>query len=117
MNNESCSLYRGCAIITRSTELPPLSACAELSLASTWSTPFAASFCVNPDDERIDSWQEFPRGRFATRSLACANALSEARRSIDVKLADAADPKRPGADRRSSTWANSFSKTYIELHV
>jgi len=89
MNNECCSTYRGCAVTTRSVEVAPVSDWAPLSaLASTWTRRFTASFSVDPDDTRSDSWQQFPAARFDTRSLAAANALSEAHRSIDMRLAE-----------------------------
>ena len=47
-----------------------------------------ASFSVAPDDVRSDSWQQFPAARFDTRTRAAANALSEAHRSIDMKLGE-----------------------------
>jgi len=88
MNDESCSLYRGCAIITRSMEVPPLSGWAELAaLPRTWAPRFAASFSVNPDDGRTDSWQQFPMARFVSRRLAAENALCEAQKSVDMMLA------------------------------
>jgi hypothetical protein len=91
MNHQSHSIYRGCAIITRSIEVPPLSGWAELAASpSTWTRRFAASFSVDhPDDALTDSWQQFPTARFDTRLLASENALSEARRSIDLRLAEA----------------------------
>jgi hypothetical protein len=89
MNHQSHSIYRGCAIVTRSVEVPPLSGWAELAaLPSTWTRRFAASFSVDPDDVLADSWQQFPTARFDSRVLASENALSEARRSIDLRLAE-----------------------------
>ena len=89
MNHQSCSIYRGCSIITRSIEVPPLSGWAELAaLPSTWTRRFAASFSVDPDDVLTDSWQQFPTARFDTRLLATENALSEARKSVDLRLAE-----------------------------
>ena len=89
MNNESCSLYRGCAVITRSVEVPPLSEWAEPAASPSTSTRrFAASFSVKPDDGRTESWQRFPTARFDTRRLAAENALCEAQKSIDMMLAE-----------------------------
>ncbi|MEO8805285.1 MAG: hypothetical protein ABI433_04335 [Burkholderiaceae bacterium] len=88
MNNETCSLYRGCAIVTRSMEVPPLSEWAELPMFPThWTRRFAASFSVKPHDGRRDSWQQFPMARFNTRRLAAEHALCEAQKSIDMMLA------------------------------
>jgi len=89
MNNESCSLYRGCAIITRSIQVSPLSGWTGLAALPSASTRrFTASFSVNPDDGRTESWQQFCTARFDTRGLAAENALCAAQKSIDMMLAE-----------------------------
>ena len=86
-DKDCCSSYRGCAITARSTEVPAPSDWVELSsLPSTWSGRFMASFSVDTDDARIESWQQFPIARFETRTRAVANAVTEAHRSIDMRL-------------------------------
>ena len=89
MNSHFASLYRGCAITTRSVEVCRTSGWGELvALPAIWTARFVASFSVEPDDVSLEPWQQFPTGRFTTRVLAAANALAEAQRSIDVKLAE-----------------------------
>jgi len=89
MKNECCSTYRGFAVTTRSVEVAPVSDWTPLSaLTSTWSRRFTASFSVDPDDVHSDSWQQFPTARFDTHGRATANALSEAHRSIDMKMGE-----------------------------
>jgi len=89
MNHHSSSLYRGCAITTRSVEVGRTTGWGELvAWPATWTERFVASSSVDPDDACLEPWQQFPTGRFTTRVLAAANALAEARRSIDLKLAE-----------------------------
>lgn len=88
MNNHSTSLYRGCAVTTRSVEVEKATGFGELAgLPSLWTARFAASFSVDPDTASLKPWQQFPTGRFPTRVLAAANALAEAQRAIDMMLA------------------------------
>jgi hypothetical protein len=44
---------------------------------------FSASFCVEPEDPRSPSWQEFPKETFETGQLAVLNALHAAMGSVD----------------------------------
>ena len=89
MNNDLSSLYRGCAITTRSVEVGRTTGWGELvAWPASWTARFVASFSVDPDDVCLEPWQQFLTGRFSTRILAAANALAEARRSIDMKLAE-----------------------------
>jgi len=89
MNNEQSSTHKGCAITTRSTEVLLPSGWGELAaLPSTWTHHFMAGFSVTPSGRATASWQQFPAARFDTRVLAASNALCEARRSIDRKLAE-----------------------------
>ena len=75
--------YRGLSITTRWTDL---------QLAGRRpSTGFDAAFAVRPMDPNGESWQEFPGAVFATSAAAEANALGQARRSID-EVADAPLP-------------------------
>lgn len=89
MNNHSSSRYRGCAITTRSVEVGRTSGWEEVvGWPATWTARFVASFSVDADDVCLGPWQQFPTSRFSTRVLAAANALAEARRAIDMKLAE-----------------------------
>jgi hypothetical protein len=86
MNNEQCSNYKGCEIITRSSEVSVPSWWAEpTTLPASRTRCFTASFSVTPWGHATDAWQRFPATRFDTRVLAVANALALARSSIDAK--------------------------------
>jgi hypothetical protein len=88
MNNDHRSTYRGCAITTRCIEARPPTDWASLeALPSAWSTRFTASFSVCLNDERDQSWQEFPKARFDSCQRATSNALHAAQCAIDHRLA------------------------------
>ena len=80
MPNAKRSLYRGFSITTRWTDL-------NLAGRRPW-RGFDAAFAVCPMDPNGESWQAFPKTIFHTSGAAEANALGEARRSID-EVADA----------------------------
>jgi len=74
------SNYRGFSITTR---------CTDLHLVDRRPRRgFSALFAVCPMDPNGESWQAFLETIFATSDAAEADALAEARRSID-ELADA----------------------------
>jgi len=74
------STYRGFSITTRWTDLRLADRRPGLG--------FDAAFAVCPTDPNGESWQKFPKTIFPTSDAAEANALGEARRSID-ELVDA----------------------------
>jgi hypothetical protein len=78
MGNRQYSDYRGYSIITRWTQLR----------LPTDDSPalFDASFTVEPDAVDEHSWQQFPRAVFGTCAEAVANAVTNARTSIDLDL-------------------------------
>lgn len=78
MPNSTRSTYRGYRIITRWTDLGPLS--------DRRLNRFDASFTVHPDAIAEESWQEFPKAIFETFDAATANAVAAAHRSIDLDI-------------------------------
>ena len=80
MPNSKRSNYRGFSITTRWTDL-------HLAGRRPW-RGFDAVFAVCPMEPNGESWQAFLKTIFTTSSAAEANALGEARRSID-EVADA----------------------------
>jgi hypothetical protein len=81
MQNTKRSSYKGYDITTRWTEMLPL--------ADRPAKRFNASFTVEPSAPDADSWQQFPHAVFDTWIAASENALTAARRSIDLDLAAA----------------------------
>jgi hypothetical protein len=78
MQNPKLFDYKGYHITARCTELGPLS--------DRRTKRFDAFFRVYPSDPHEESWQQFPKGVFETCAGATANALTAAKRSIDVDL-------------------------------
>jgi len=76
--NSTRSSYRGYRIVTRWTDLGPLS--------DRRSNRFDASFTVHPNAIDEESWQEFPKTIFETFVAATANAVAAAHRSIDLNI-------------------------------
>lgn len=70
--------YRGHSITVRCRE----SRCVSIG----WPPRFEASFSVNPEAEEESGWQQFPPSAFDTSAAATANALTEAKNSIDDNL-------------------------------
>jgi hypothetical protein len=86
VNSEKRSTYKGCAIVTRSSEVAIPSGWGDLTAQAPSRTRcFTASFSVTPSEQATDAWQRFPTARFDTRVLAVANALALARSSVDTK--------------------------------
>jgi hypothetical protein len=69
--------YRGYLITTRSIE-----AAAFFDNALAFSGVFRIESAVWDEE----SWQQFPRGKFGTRTAALAGALTAAKRSIDLRF-------------------------------
>jgi hypothetical protein len=81
MSNTTNSRYRAYSITTRCTEVGPPS--------DRWGRRFEASFTVDPDAPDESSWQSFPNSAFDSCAKASANALTAAKRSIDMDPFDA----------------------------
>lgn len=76
MSTTTNSRYRAYSITTRCTEVGPPHARS--------GKRFEASFTVEPDAVDESSWQRFPRNDFDSCAAASANALTAAKRSIDL---------------------------------
>jgi hypothetical protein len=79
MPNSKRSSYKGYCITTRWVELGPL--------AERKPQRFNASYTVNPSGAAQVSWQQFPKAVFDTGRGASDNALSAAKKAIDLDLA------------------------------
>jgi hypothetical protein len=79
MTNRRRCTYKGYTIITRWIELEP---------SRRGLRRFTASFSVDQGAPGRTSWQEFMVAVFHTFDTAAENALTSAKRSIDLKLAE-----------------------------
>jgi hypothetical protein len=81
MSNSNRSSYKGYAITTRWVELVPAS--------GRHARRFNASFTVDSAGPNEMSWQQFLKAIFDTAPGAADNALTAARKAIDLDLATA----------------------------
>lgn len=89
MTNQRHVNYRGCSITTRWIEVVPPSDWVELEPLRRWlKKRFTASFSVAADVACGESWQQFSVIEFDSSASASDNAMTDAQRMIDARLAE-----------------------------